>query len=92
VPAVVAGQGTNYFQITFVHRPAESGVTYHIQASTNLAAWSDIASYSGSNSVLTAQAMEVSRAGLPDESVTVRDLSGMTGQPVRYLRVNVTRP
>ena len=92
LPAVAVRPGTNYFQISFVHRPAESGVTYHVQASTNLFNWSDIASYAGSNSVLTAQAKEVSRVGSPDESVTVRDLSGMNGQPVRYLRVNVTRP
>ena len=86
------GQGTNYFQISFVHRPAESGVTYHVQASTNLAVWLDIATYSSSNSVLTAQAMEVSRVGSPDESVTVRDLTGMNGNPARFLRISVTRP
>src|SRR5208282_5416429 len=28
LPAVIAGQNTNFFQVTFVHRPAESGVTY----------------------------------------------------------------
>jgi hypothetical protein len=92
VPAVAAGQGTNYFQITFVHRPAESGVTYHVQASGDLAAWSDIATYSSSNSVLTAQAAEISRAGSPDESVTIRDLTGMNGNRARFLRVSVTQP
>ena len=92
LPTVAAAQGTNYFQITFVHRPAEPGVTYHVQASTDLTAWSDIASYAGSNRVLTVQAMELSRVGSPNESVTVRDLTGMNGQPARFLRVNVTRP
>ena len=92
LPAVAAGQGTNYFQISFVHRPAEAGVTYHVQVSTNLAAWSDIANYAGSNSVLSTQAMEVSRVGSPDESVTVRDTTGMNGQSARFLRVSVTRP
>jgi hypothetical protein len=92
LPSVAAGQNTNYFQITFVHRPAESGVTYHVQASTDLSAWSDIATYSSSNSVLTAQAMEVSRVGSPDESVTVRDTTGINGNPSRFLRISVTRP
>ena len=92
VPAVIAGPNTNYFQISFVHRPAESGVTYHVQASTNLATWTDIASYADSNNVLTTQAMEVSRAGSPDESVTVRDTTGINANPARFLRVSVTRP
>jgi len=92
LPNVVASQTTNYFQITFVRRPAESGVTYHVQESTDLAAWSDIASYAGSNIVLTAQALEISRIGSPNENVTVRDTSGMNGRLARYLRVSVTRP
>ena len=83
---------TNYLQITFVHRPAELGVTYHVQASTNMAVWSDIATYSGSNAVLTAQAMQVTNFGFPNESVTVRDVSGVNCRPARYLRVAVTRP
>ena len=91
-PAVTAAANTNYFQISFTHRPTESGVTYHVQASTNLLAWTDIATYSGSNSVLTAQALEVVRTGSPDESVTIRDLPGIKGYLRRYLRVMVTRP
>ena len=66
-------------------------MTYHVQESVNLADWSDIASYAGSNIVLTAQAKEISRVGSPNESVTVRDTAGMAA-PVRYLRVEVTRP
>jgi len=92
LPNLVTSQSTNYFQITFVRRPAETGVTYHVQETTNLAAWSDIASYAGSNIVLTAQAMEVSRTGSPNESVTIRDTSSMNGNSARFLRVNVTRP
>ncbi len=91
-PGILATPGTNYFQISFTRRPAESGVTYHIQASFDLAAWSEIASYSGSNSVLTASAREISRAGSPDESVTLIDANGMNNQPARFLRVRVTRP
>jgi hypothetical protein len=89
-PSIATSQSTNYFQITFVHRPAETGVTYHVQASTNLVAWSDIATYSGSNSVLTAQAKEMSRVNSPDESVTVRDISGL--KKSAFLRVMVTKP
>jgi hypothetical protein len=91
VPRVVASQNTNYLQITFVRRPAELGVTYHVQQSTDLVNWADLASYSGSNSVLTAQATEISRIGLPNENVTIRDLSGMNG-PAKFLRISVTRP
>jgi hypothetical protein len=92
VPKLVRSPNTNYLQVTFLHRPAELGVTYHVQASTNMAAWSDIATYSGSNAVLSAQAMEVSRVGSPNERVTVRDRSGVNSRPARYLRVAVTRP
>src|SRR5262249_51525446 len=68
-------QGTNCPQITFVRRPAETGITYHVQSSTNLVGWSDIATYAGTNIVLTAQAAEVSRVGSPNESVTVRNIA-----------------
>jgi len=92
LPGTVSRLNTNYFQITFVRRPAESGVTYHVQESTALTNWSDIATYSGSNIVLSAQATEVSRIGSPDESVTVRDNAAMEGARERYLRVSVTQP
>ena len=92
VPSMAVSQSTNYAQLTFVRRPAEAGVTYHVQHSSNLTDWSDIATYAASNIVLTGQAMEISRLGSPNESVTIRDISGMSGYPVRFLRVNVTRP
>jgi hypothetical protein len=91
-PTVASQQNTNFFQISFLHRPAESGVTYHVQASMDLANWTDIATYSGSNRVLTAQAAEISRSGFPDERVTLRDTTGILGQSRRFLRVNVTQP
>jgi hypothetical protein len=91
LPSVVSGP-TNCMQITFVRRPAEAGVTYHVQESDNLVDWSDIASYAGSNVVLTARAIEVSRTGSPNESVTVRDTTGVKGHAARFLRVDVTRP
>jgi hypothetical protein len=94
--SVVASTGVSQnkkcVQITFIRRPAESGVTYHVQASANLSTWADIATYAGSNIVLSGQAAEVSRVGSPNETVTVRDLSGTDAQPARFLRVNVTRP
>jgi len=91
-PNVAASQNTNYFQITFVYRPAEPGVTYHVQASSNLISWLDIASYAGSNIVLTAQAQEISKTGSPNETVTIRDATAMNSKPARFLRVNITRP
>jgi len=91
-PAVAASQNTNYFQITFVYRPAEPGVTYHVQASSNLTTWVDIASYAGSNVVLTTQAMEIAKTGSPNEVITIRDTTGISGKPARFLRVNVTHP
>ncbi len=90
-PTLATNQGNPCAQITFVRRPAESGVTYHVQASTNLTGWSDIATYAGSNIVLTAQASEISRVGAPNERVTVRDLGG-AANAMRFLRLNVTRP
>ena len=93
LPTVVTNQGTNYLQITFVCRPSEQGVTYHVQEGGDLQNWSDIATYaSGSNIVVSAGAAEISRAGSPDEKVTVRDLSGVAASAMRYLRIDVTRP
>ena len=91
-PAIATGSGTNYFQINFVHRPAESGVTYHVQASSNLVTWTDIATYSGTNRGLTASAAEISRSGSPNETVTLRDTTDMSGSARRFLRVSVTTP
>jgi hypothetical protein len=90
--AITNSNGLSYFQISFVRRPAETGVTYHVQASTNMSAWSDIATYAGTNIVLAASAKEISRSGSPNETVVIRDTSGMAGQRAHYLRVNVTRP
>jgi hypothetical protein len=84
--------GTNLLEITFTRRPAESGVTYHVQNSVDLKTWLDIATYSGTNIILTAQATEISRLGMPTETVTVRDNSAITEAPARFLRLNVTQP
>jgi len=92
VPTVLAEQNTNYFQINFIRRPAEPGVTWHVQTSADLVTWSDIATYSSTNSVLTAQVSEVSRTGSPNETVTLRSTAALAGQTARFLRVNVTRP
>ncbi|MDB6025003.1 MAG: hypothetical protein JWM68_1226 [Verrucomicrobiales bacterium] len=91
-PAVVSSQSTNYYEISFTRRPAEKGVTYHVQVSADLSGWSDIASYAGTNIILTAQASERSRVGSPNEVVTVRDTAGMASQTKRFLRILVTRP
>ncbi len=88
---LISDQGTNHLQISFVRRPAEFGVTYHVQVSTNLAVWSDLATYTGTNSILGSQTLEVSRNGSPNETVTVRDLVALVRSP-RFLRVTVTRP
>jgi hydrazine synthase alpha subunit-like protein len=90
--ALTSGPGTNYLQITFTRRPAESGVTYHVQESPDLNAWSDIATYSGSNIVLSAQAKEISRLGSPTETITVRDTLDTQANRAQFLRLNVTRP
>jgi hypothetical protein len=90
--SVAVNQNTNYAQVTFVRRPAEAGVTYHVQRSMNLSNWTDIATYAGSNIVLAAQGLEVSRAGSPNETVTVRHRSDLSTQPQSFLRVYVTRP
>jgi hypothetical protein len=89
---VVTNHGPNYFQVTFVRRPAETGVTYHVQRSDDLATWTDIATYAGTNIVLTPQAAEVARVGAPNESVTVRETSALASALSRFLRVSVTRP
>jgi hypothetical protein len=90
--AVALDQGTNRFQISFTRRPAEPGVTYHVQASADLTHWSDIATYAGTNIVVTSQAAEISRSGSPNEIVTIRDTYAMASQTRRFLRMNVTKP
>ncbi len=90
-PAIVTNQGANYAQVTFTWRPAEPGVTYHVQESGDLLSWADIATYSSTNIVLSPMAEEISKAGSPDESVTVRDLAGLADDG-RYMRINVTQP
>ena len=87
-----ASPGTNYLQVSFTRRPAELGVTYHVQHSLDLRTWADIATYSGSNSVLAAQAAEVSRLGFPTETITLRDTSSVQPSTPHFLRLNVTRP
>lgn len=91
-PTITANQNTNYAQVTFTRRPAESGVTYHVQESSNLTNWNDIATYAGSNIFLSAQAQEISRAGSPNQTVTVRHRAGLNSRASLFLRVNVTRP
>ncbi len=90
--AVVTNLGNKFFQITFVRRPAESGVTHHIQSSSNLLTWTDIATYAGTNIALTANAAEISRTGSPNENVTVRHTAAMNNSVAKFLRVSVTRP
>ena len=91
-PAIVGNQGTNYIQISFTRRPAESGITYHVQASTSLGSWTDIATYAGTNIVITPKAAEISRVGSSNELVTVRNLMPTPTFMPRFLRVTVTRP
>ncbi|HTA31193.1 MAG TPA: hypothetical protein VK731_11955 [Candidatus Cybelea sp.] len=90
--SIVTNQGAPSFQISFIRRPAETGVTYHVQASADLMAWADIATYAGTNVVLGSGAAEISRNGSPNETVTVGEAAGTAGQRAQFLRVNVTRP
>ncbi len=90
-PTIVTSQTNQTFQISFTRRPAETGVTYRVEASSDLQGWNEIASYAGTNIVITAQAAEISRVGSPKELVTVRDLISSSSNK-RFLRVRVTRP
>src|SRR5262249_43167369 len=90
--ALANSQGTSYPQITFTRRPAEAGVTHHVQISSDLSNWSEIASYSGTNGVLTPQAQEISRTGAPNETVTVRGTAPLGQGMASFLRVQVTTP
>jgi len=90
--AAAVYQQTNYFQITFTRLPAETGVTYHVQVSGDLNGWNDIATYAGTNIFLTSGAQEISRAGSPIETITVRNAAVLPDQNNSFMRVNVTRP
>jgi hypothetical protein len=91
-PALAASLGTNFSQISFVRRPAEPGVTYRVQASADLILWSEIASYAGTNVVMSPEAMEISRAGSPNERITLRTTDPLGTTATRFLRVQVTSP
>ena len=90
--ATTTYQQTNFFQVTFTRLPAEPGFTYHVQASTDLNDWSDIATYDGTNITISPEAEEVSRSGSPVETVTVRDTEATSGVSARFMRVKVTNP
>ena len=90
--SMVTNQSQSQFQISFVRRPAEMGVTYRVEASPDMQGWTEIASYAATNIVITPQAVEVSRIGSPNETVTVRDALAVNANPIRFLRVRVTRP
>ena len=92
VATLAQTNGNQYAQLSFIRRPAESGVTYHVQSSPDLNNWSDIATYSGPAISISTNAAEVSRVGSPAETVTVRESSPIAGSPAHFLRVNVTRP
>jgi hypothetical protein len=89
---IMQSKGNQYAQLSFVRRPAEDGVTYHIQVSPDLNNWSDIATYAGPVISFSTNAAEVSRIGSPAETVTLRETSPIAGSPAHFLRVNVTRP
>ncbi|HEV2694815.1 MAG TPA: hypothetical protein VG347_18115 [Verrucomicrobiae bacterium] len=91
-PDVVTNLGTKYFQITFQRHSVEPGVTYHVQSSTNMVTWSDIATYAGSNTVINAGAMDVSGSGSTNGCVTVRETTKINGATAKFLRVSVTQP
>ena len=89
---VVPAGGGNSLQVSFVRRPAETGVTYHAQASTDLRAWTEIATYSGTNIFLGANTVELSRTGSPNETITLREAPVAPAARARFLRLKVTRP
>lgn len=89
--AIVTNGGQQHFQMTFTRRPAEPGVTYHVQSSTNLVVWTDIATYAGTNITLTPAVEEVSRTGSPNETDTLRLTSSIESSATRFLRVSVSR-
>ena len=89
---VVPAGGGNSLQVSFVRRPAETGVTYHAQASTDLRAWTEIATYSGTNIFLGPNTVELSRTGSPNETITLREAPVAPAARARFLRLKVTRP
>jgi hypothetical protein len=54
--------------------------------------WSEIASYAGTNVVMSPEAMEISRAGSPNERITLRTTDPLGTTATRFLRVQVTSP
>jgi hypothetical protein len=90
-PAIVTNGGSAYAQVSFTWRPAEPGVTYHVQESSDLRSWNDIATYSSGNIALSSTAAQISSVGSPDQIVTVRDMAGLASGG-RFMRINVTQP
>jgi hypothetical protein len=85
--------GTNYLSITFARSSLATDLTYTVQASSDLATWTDLASSVGG--APTAGAGFVSETGsAPLFTVEVRDTVAIDGTPdlKRFLRLKVTAP
>lgn len=83
--------GTNYFALQFNRAIAATDAHFTVMTSSNLAAWANGSSYTATSSVpMTATSAEVSRAGSPVETITVRSTAPVaeTGQGFLQLRVN----
>ncbi len=93
---IVPGQSANSLQISFPCDATRTDISYAVQASSNLVAWTDIARSVGGTPaapLLDAQNVALSTVADPGtglRTVTVTDTTAPAGR--RFLRVKVTTP
>jgi len=85
--------GTDFLSITFIRSSAATDITYKVEGSTDLSAWSELASSVGGDP--TSGPGFVSETGSPPNlSVEVRDTVPLSSAPdgKRFLRLKVSSP
>jgi hypothetical protein len=91
--ATVTTNGADYLAVTFKRQVAATNLTFTVETSRDLVNWLTGSRYSATNTTPdTAFTREVSRAGAPVESITVRDNSVIEAGTNQFMRVRVSRP
>lgn len=89
--SVSASSSPQSLQIRWLHRPQESEIHYHVESSTDLREWKDLAHYVGTQSELAPEVVEESKEGSPTEAVTLRYTPSSTGAAGQFLRIRTSR-
>jgi autotransporter-associated beta strand protein len=84
------GTEAGHFQLSFT-RPAPADVVYVVQASADLATWSDIATLATNGTIWSGTAVVTETGAGATRAVTVRDPGTIESAPTRFLRLRISR-